>query len=373
VVVQRVEAVPVERLFAGEAPVSVRVTSWTGPSGPVKYRSAEEIGVAGKYTHSILAANQAVAADGVQVFDLPVNPLSAVLLHISPLNETAAVTSFQWLAGMLSAIDNVTVSFRGGAFVALSGIDLAALVLLWQRGRIWQSGAVSTNNDRRSLVIPVPFSRKPFDVKECFPATKKGELQMSVTWDIADTGFDALRISVETIELPGATPDYVQKVTTLARTLAAVGQNEIDLPIGNFLRGVLLFGTTGYTGAVPAPTLGQLQLLKDNVQQYISASDFEVLRGVMGLKGLVYPCDLAHRHSFADAAAGETFTRVTEVATTIDENYVLMDLDPLWDDSFGMETEGAGRVHVRIDAEAANAVRVIPIERVKSSVFLESA
>ena len=325
-----------------------------------------------RYTHSILAAPQTPAADGVQVFDLPVGPLSVVLLHLNPLNETTAIANYAWVRALLSAIDNVTVSFRGGAFVALSGLDLMALNMMWHRFRPWQSAAVSTNNARRSMVVPICFGRRPFDVKECFPSTKKGELQMSVTWDVADTGFDALRVSVETIELPGATPDYVEKVTTIARTLPAVGQNEIDLPIGNFLRGVLLFGTTGYAGATPAPTLGQLQLLKDNSQQYVSASDFEVLRSVMGLKGVAYPPDWAHMHGFDDAAAGAAFTRNMEFLASVDETYALIDLDPIWDDSFGMETVGAGRVHVRIDAETADAVRVIPIERVNSSVFLEA-
>lgn len=325
-----------------------------------------------RYTHSILAANQLIAADGVQVFDLPVNPLSVVLLHVSPLNETTTIGTYRWLAAIMSAIDNVTVSFRGGAFIAMNGADLLALAVMWHRWSVWQSAAVSTDNARRSIVVPIGFGRKAFDVKECFPATKKGELQMSITWDIADTGFDGLRISVETIELPGATPDFVQKATTIARTLTATGQNEIDLPIGNFLRAVLLFGTTAYTGATPAPTLGQLQLLKDNTQQFISASDVEVLRGVMGLKGVSYPADLSHRHQFTDAAAGAAFVLQNEVSGNVDENYALMDLDPLHDDSFGMETEGAGRVHVRIDAETADAVRIIPVERVKSSAFLEA-
>jgi hypothetical protein len=37
-----------------------------------------------------------------------------------------------------------------------------------------------------------------------------------------------------------------------------------------------------------------------------------------------------------------------------------------------MDTAGAGRVHVRIDADTADAVRVIPIERVATGVFLEA-
>lgn len=328
-----------------------------------------------RYTHSILAANQLVAADGVQVFDLPVNPLSVVLLHLSPLNDSAASSTYTFLRAILSAVDNVNVTFRGGSVLALSGLDLAAMCLLWHRWGIWQSNALATDNVRRSVVLPVPFGRRAFDVKECFPSTKKGELQMSVTWDVADTGYDGLRISVETIELPGATPDFVQKATTLARTLVATGQNEIDLPIGNMLRAVLLFGTTGFAGVAPVPTLGQLQLLKDNVQQFISASDFEVLRGVMGLKGRLYPADMSHGHPFLDGAgpAVETTTRPTSTLGAVDETYALMDLDPLHDDTFGLDTAGAGRVHVRMDAETADAVRVIPIERVAAGVFLEGA
>jgi len=325
-----------------------------------------------RYTQSILAANQAVAADGVQVFDLPVGPLSCLLIHLNPLQESGTITTHRLLEAFFSAIDSLVVSFRGSSVIAMNGVDLAAMALLWHRLSIWQSNAVETNNDRRSIVLPVMFGRKAFDVKECFPATKKGELQLSITWDIADTGFDTLRFSIETIELPGATPDFVQKTTTLARTLAATGQNEIDLPIGNFLRGVLMFGTTPWAGATPAPTLGQVQLLKDNLQQFISASDFEVLRGVLGLKGIVFPPDFRHIHSVNAAGAGREDTLEPGIGASIDDNYALIDLDPLHDDSFGMETEGASRVHVRIDAETADAVRLIPIERVKSAVFLEA-
>ena len=91
-----------------------------------------------RYTHSILAALQTPAADGVQVFDLPVNPLTVVLLHLNPLNETTAIADYAWVRALLSAVDNVTVSFRGGAFIALSGLDLMALNMMWHRYRPWQ-------------------------------------------------------------------------------------------------------------------------------------------------------------------------------------------------------------------------------------------
>src|SRR3990170_976212 len=290
-----------------------------------------------RYTQSILAANQAVAADGVQVFDLPVGPLSGLLIHLNPLQESGTITTHRFLEALFSAIDNINVTFRGSSVIALNGVDAAVLALLWHRFTIWQSNAVETNNERRSVVLPIMFGRSAFDVKECFPATKKGELQMSITWDIA-----------------------------------ATGQNEIDLPIGNFLRGVLMFGTTAFAGATPAPSLGRIELLKDNLQQFVSASDFEVMRGALGLKGIPFPPDFRHVHSVDAAGSAREDTLEPEVGASIDDNYALVDLDPLHDDSFGMETEGASRVHLRIEAETADAVRFIPIERVKSGVYLEA-
>ncbi len=206
------------------------------------------------YTHSILASNQLIAADGDQVFDLPVQPLSAILLHISPLNATSTIANYRLLEALLGAVTTIRVSWKGDPIFNLSGVDAAALALLWHRATIWQSNAVETDDDRRSIVLPIIFGRRAFMQDECFPRSLKGELRMTVTFDIAATGFDGLRISIETIELPGAEPSSVQKASALAQTFAATGQNEIDLPIGNVLRGILLFGTTGFAGAAPAPS-----------------------------------------------------------------------------------------------------------------------
>jgi hypothetical protein len=324
-----------------------------------------------QFIHSILRANAAVAADGDEVVDLPVNPLSVILIQVAPLNETSTITNYSLLQALLSAVDTVRVTHKGAAVFDLRGDDLAALAMLWHRQSVWQSNAVETDDDRRSVILPIMFGRRPYDPAECFPETKKGELQMTVTWDIADTGFDGLRRSVETIELPGAAPENVQKVTTLAQTFAAVGQNDVDLPIGNVIRAILLWGTTSFAGAAPAPTWGQVSLLRDNQQVYYSASDWEVLRGVLGLRGCNYPPSFRHIHSVNAAGVGREDTVEPEVGLAKDAYYAMLDLDPLHDDSYAMVTEGAGRINVRAVAEAAEAVRVMPIERVSTSVYLE--
>lgn len=321
------------------------------------------------FIHSILRTNNLPAADGDVVIDLPVNPLSVILIHLSPLNNTATIGDYRMLEGMLSALDNVRVSHKGASVVDASGVDLAMVAMLWHRIPIFQSNVVETNNDRRSLVVPVLFGRRAYLPNECFPETKKGELQLTLTLDIADTGFDGLRFSVETVELPGASPAFVQKVTTLAQTFAATGQNDIDLPIGNVIRAILAFGTTGFAGATPVPSLGQLEVLKDNRQIGYTSTDYEVSRAIAGLSHVRFPVDFRHIHSVDAAGGAREDTLEPEIGASLDDNYTLLNFDPLWDDEYSLDTEGAGRINVRANAETADAVRILPIERVDASTF----
>ena len=323
------------------------------------------------FIHSILSPNQLIAADGDLSYDLPVNPLSAVLLHIAPLNECTDLDTYSFIGGLLSALDNVRITHKGSAVVDACGYDLAILALVYHKLGLWQSGAENDDGFRRSLVVPVLFGRNCYMPTECFPETKKGELIMTCTWDIADTAFDGLRVSIETIELPEAAPEFVQKVTTLAQTFAAVGQNDVDLPIGNIIRALLLWGTTSYTGAAPAPTWGQLEVLKDNRQHGYTSTDWEVSRCIMGLTGVPYPPTFTHIHDLDSVAAAEQDVREPQVQLTKEEYYTLLQFDPLRDDLYSLETAGSGRVNVRCDAEAANAVRVLPIEKVPVGVFLD--
>jgi len=323
------------------------------------------------FIHSILRANAAIAADGDEVVDLPVNPLSVILLHLSPLNECTSETTYSFIKGLLAAMTSIRVSHKGSAILDLNGHDLAMVDLLYHRTGLFQANANRTDDDRRSLTIPIIFGRNAYMPTECFPETKKGEMQLSITWDIAATAYDGLRRSIETIELPDASPEFVQKVTTLAQTFAAIGQNDVDLPIGNVLRAILLWGTTGFAGATPTPTWGQIELMRDNRQTHFSATDFEVSKAVAGLCGCHYPPSMDHIHGFDGTAVAYDDTEEPQTYESKCEHYTLLHLDPTRDDLYSLVTEGAGRVNVRCDAEAADAVRVLPIEKVPVAVYLD--
>jgi hypothetical protein len=323
------------------------------------------------FTHSILMPNQAQAADGDVTVDLPVNPLSVILLQLAPLNDTGTIAEYSMLAAILGACTNVRVSHKGSAVIEASCADLAMVAMLWHGLPIWQSNQSETDSERRSVIVPILFGRKPYMEDECFPETRKGELQLTMTFDIAATGYDGLRFSVETIALPDASPTTVQKITTLAQTFAAVGQNDIDLPIGNLLRAVLLWGTTGFTGAAPAPTIGSAEIMVNNRQTHYSETDFEVGRAVSGLMGRPFPPDYRHIHSgtYTTTVAGDSREPMAEGSK--DANYLFLPFDVTHDDKHSIETDGASRVNVRVTAEAAEAVRALPIERVDAGVFTQ--
>lgn len=321
------------------------------------------------YIHSVLLTNQTISADGEEIIDLPVNPLSVILINIAPLNNTAAIANYTSLAGLLAALTNIRVEWRGQSIVDISGIDLAAY-LMWVYGiDLIGSNVVETDNDRRSIVLPIIFGRKAFSVDECLPSVQRGELQLHLTWDIANTGYDGVTRSIETIELPGSSPAIYQRITTLSQTVAATGYNDVELPIGNTLRGVLAFGTTAFAGASPAPTLGRMSLMKDNVEIRVSSSDFETIRAIPGLTGKHVFTLLDHFHSVNAAGAAQEDTQAQQISQSLYENYALIDLDPTNDDSFVLDTAGAGRVNLRFNAETADSVRVFPIERVDNASF----
>lgn len=320
-----------------------------------------------RFIHSILEPAGLIAADGEEIIDLPVNPLSVVYIHISPLNETADLSHYGALNKLVASLENIRIDYRGASVVDISGTDLVALLSMSQIAGVRQSNQVNTNDERRSLVIPVPLGRKLYDPKECFPETKKGEMQLHLTWDIADVGYDALIRSVETVELPEANPVHFQRLTTLAVTFIAIGINDLDLPIGQLLRGVLCFGTTPFAGAVPAPSLGALRLLLDNIESHYAATDFEVSRAVSAALGHQADWYLQHVHQVAAAPGDSTEQETFEEKH---DNYTYLDLDPTRDDMYAVETKGRGRVHLRLNLETADLCRFIPVEKVAITEFL---
>lgn len=309
------------------------------------------------------------AADGVEVWDLAVNPLSVVLLHLKPLNDTTTLSNFVRAMGIAGAVNRVSVLYRGQSVFSMSGRDALALHYFRHGGVPWDGNPDDADNERRSLTIPIVLGRFPWDPASCFPASRRGELTMEVDIDIADTGYDGMRMSCETIELLGAEPKEYERCASISKTFAATGDQDFELPIGHVVRGLLLFGTTAFDGASPAPTWGRISLMLDNQQVGYASTDWECVRSDGMLFGRQPPTGEMHTHR-VDATAASTTQETSGGPIEVGdggegwENYAFLDLDPTRDDMLAIDTAGANDFTIRADVETADAARVVPIERI---------
>lgn len=310
-----------------------------------------------------------IGADAVLTYDLGVQPLSVILLTLKPLNDTGTLANNANAYRIAQALNRVTVMYRGAAIHSMRGEDL--LAFNWYR---WGMAAPivnadNVNNERKSLTIPLVMGRYPFMKDSCFPAVGKGELVLECDFDVADTGYDTLDFQIDTVELPGAKPTEFEKRVQQGQTWAATGNNDIDLPVGNLIRGLFLWGTTAYDGATPAPSWGNLAVLKDNMEVGFRGLDWEVARVLQQLWGRSWlpPAEDGHFHTTTtdgnaqtavETLGGGGYNRATEY-----NNYAYLDFDPTGDDRYALDTKDASRLQIRANAETADAVRCIPVER----------
>lgn len=323
-----------------------------------------------KLLHSVSVQDQAITADGIYNFDLAVNPLSVVLVILRPLNDTGTLSNFNNYLAILQAINRLSIYHRGAVVKSMRGEDAGALNYFRHGIMPMQANNNDTDNERRAVVLPILMGRFAYDPSSCFPSSRRGELILELDLDIADTGYDGLRLSVETIELLDAKPKEYERVTSLAQTFAATGDNDVDLAPGNVNRGILVWGTTGFTGASPAPSWGRLKLLLDNVETVYAATDFEVSQTIGQLWGRQLPAADGHKHR--TTTDGNAQTLVTTVAGPFQQsmgwqNYAYLELDPTGDDTYSIDTRGFSRFHLRPNVETADAVRALQIEVIKAS------
>lgn len=354
-----------------------------------------------------LIADEAVTADGVRNYDLPVNPLSCILLTIKALNLTTTIADYSAIAQLLAMITNLNVRYRGATIIDGSLTDLAVGMAAISGWGPHQGNRQSADNDVRWITVPLLFGRRPYDPMECFPATRRGDLVMQLTRDIAVTGADNLVIQAETVEILDAAPARFTKLTTQSPAAFAAGQNFIDLPIGNKLLGMLLRSFNVPDAADFQASYGVVASQVDNVEVVYSEANWETLHAELARRIPAWTLT-AHRHHMAahihlmDAAAGifpldAADTALSSVAgvLTVDgaadvgitgiqppaithtlqqeddvsllENYAYLDFDPLNDGSYAIDTKGAAQVRLRVTADAADATqsRLLPLELVE--------
>lgn len=313
------------------------------------------------------------SADEVKSFDLGVNPLSHLQLGIRPLNDTGTLANFPSYLSLMDAINRLSIIWNGVTIISGSGRDLAAMNFLRWGINPAQATHIDTNNDRRCAVLPVIMGRDRMDPNCCFPATRRGELVMELDLDIADTGYDALSLTVETMELPGAKPKEFERRQSLSKTFAQTGRQDFDITFGNRIRGILLWGTTGFAGAAPAPTWGRIGIEVDGIQTGYAATDWEVLFSDTYLNGRQPFSQDAHKHRVT--TDGNVQTELATLGGPYNvgsglELYNFLDFDWNRDDFYTLDVSDAKRVVIANDCETANAARVTVCEVLPVSALM---
>lgn len=294
------------------------------------------------YRRTVIAQDETATAGATLTYDLPVNPLSYIVLTLRGLNVTNEAT----LAEILARISDVSVTRFGTSIISLSGADLHKLNGIMRGNLPILANQVTDDNATRWISLIIPFSRKPMDPTEGLPETKKGELKLQVTMSSTETALDNTTLQIETMEMLGASPKQFTKITTLTKTMSSGVDNDIDLPIGNRYAGILLYSTTIPTSTAFTTTADKVRFLLDNVEKNVAEANWESLHGDLIHK-------LGHREVY-DASADND-----DVA-----NYSLIDFDPTGNGEYVVDTKGVSSVALKVTAGDGNAVRVLPIELV---------
>lgn len=276
--------------------------------------------------------------------DLPIEPLSHVILTFDHFNETDEAT----LIEMLGFINKVTVSKLGVPVLSLESEDLYAQNSYLFRRRPVYTGKLGTDNLNRSLTLIVPMGRELFNPKECFPATKKGELTLDVDCTVPTTTIDNAVVNIETVSLPGATPVKFLKSTMMTITApGATGDNDVHLPLGNDIVAICLRLTTWLTAATHTLGVDYVQLLiNDNNWGYQSARTH---------------CLMGDMINFLETQAGA----IVAQGLIQPSQCVFLDFDPRKNDEFLLKTAALTSAKLRLEMGVDEATKMSLYELVQ--------
>ena len=318
-----------------------------------------------RYLRSIVTDFQTLTASAdITPVDLPVNPISHLILTLaSTKNVAAQATALGRVAiPIVQQITDISVRHRGEHIIqgTLEDIMVASLLLTGTPPAVGE--IAQADNQVQFVSITIPFARKLFDHEEAFPATQRGNLRFHMTAGAISSLYDAASWSLEAVELIEDSPKQFFKYTTSTRAITATGRQRVPLPIGNPLLGVLLADPSDETDATMSYAFGKVKIMKDNVEQYFAESNWENLRATLVNRAPHWHLAFGHNHAqaSADTVTGE------EIQLTADRSplqYGLLDFDPLKDGSYALDTAGSASLDLDLSSDVSSGtVRLIPIE-----------
>ena len=321
-----------------------------------------------RYLRSIVTDFQTLTASAdIIPVDLPVNPLSHLILTINLTMTPAqsATANFVKVQPFLAMVSDLSVRHRGENIIQGNLSNVAFLNWLLTGYQPWGREFHGTNNVVRSMSFLLSFSRVPYWHEEAFPATQRGNLRFFMSAGALPSGYTAAQWALESVELIEDNSAQFLKYTTLTRAVTASGRQRLALPIGNEILGLLMFDPSDETDATMQYLFGKVKILKDNVEQYYSSSNWEAIAAEIGRRGIAAQDTWGHGHQqlAADTSTGEQIRGFADFPPI---QYGFLDFDPLKDGSFSLETAGAASLDLDMDADTnTGTVNVLPVELVK--------
>jgi len=318
-----------------------------------------------EFIHSILEKNQPVAGGDIKSYDLPVNPLSHTLVTLKYTRTDAAAAGVPTYPIVIALLEKIEVLYKGSGVFSMSGADAVACGLLVCGFESWGHNYLGVAVEETSFTFLVPMGRVLYDPKECFPRSTRGELILQLTYAAALTGATAVKAQIETVELPDASPEQYLRMTTLTKTTEALGEHDVELPIGNPISELVMFGEVFPAAAADDATLGFIQILVDNYRRFYSHTEFETVHNMAGRMRCPPAYWFGHTHWLQAAAA---LTGWQFPGNHLLKEYVHLPFDIFRDGRYILNTAGKSDVIVRIhvDTAAEQDLRVIPCEIVPS-------
>lgn len=315
-----------------------------------------------EFIHSVCSQDEAVVAGSVVTYDLPVNPLSHIYITLPYIRTAAAVAGLPRIVNTINLITKIEVLYKGSAIFSMSGWDAVAAGLYVANFESWGVNYAGIIAEEASFTWCIPMGRVLYDPHECFPRSTRGELVLQITYLTPFVDITSTVCQIETIELPEASPAQYLRMTTLSATLVAGGENDIDLPIGNPISDLVLYGGEIPLGAAKLATLGFLQVMVDNIRHYYSHTNYETHHNMAGRLRAAPGYWGSHIH-WVQAAPG--LSEAVIPCNHLLACYSHLPFDIFRDGRYALQTAGKSDVTLRIGVDAGVvglAVRVIPCE-----------
>lgn len=305
------------------------------------------------------------AAAAVNV-DLPINPISFLTLSIRALNNAASTVPS--LIQALTKLGFLEVLLAGKTLFGASALDCAALQYALWRTEVSRQPVSKTDNNIFNFSIHIPFGRQPWNPLEALPATRRGDLSFRISHAADASPLDTFTLTLEARQILDVDPVGFLKIGTNTKTPTATGDHEVDLVVGPDYIGALLFGTTVPTAAAQTASIAKVKLLVDDLEQYYPETRWESLWAEWFINRNTPFAGIDHTH-VGDVAAAYTQFQLTGGAVYDANhlrNYAYLDFDPMDDPeaSYRLKTRGRSRAHMRITADVADLIRVLPVELV---------